>query len=108
MMPNLKKLKIRFHHSFAELLSFCINKFIHLHQLEDLNCFFTDKFDTKYPLLENFHLPPTLKRLTLNGCILSWKSMAIIGSMPNLEVLNLKFFTYDGSAWEPIEGNFCN
>ncbi|KAL2515515.1 Disease resistance RPP8-like protein 3 [Forsythia ovata] len=106
MMPNLKKLKIGFHHSCDELLSFCIDKFIHLHQLEDLNCFFTENFDRNYPLLENFHLPPTLKKLKLNGCRLSWLSMLIIGSLPNLELLDLSQFTFDGSVWEPIEGNF--
>ncbi|KAL2492469.1 putative disease resistance RPP8-like protein 4 [Abeliophyllum distichum] len=106
MMPNLKKLKIGFHHSCAELSSFCIDKFIHLHQLEDLNCFFPDKDDGNYPLLENFHLPPTLKKLKLRGCRLSSKSMAIIGSLPNLEVLNLTQFSLDGSVWEPTEGNF--
>ncbi|KAL2524683.1 putative disease resistance RPP8-like protein 4 [Abeliophyllum distichum] len=106
MMPNLKKLKIEFHHTCAELSSFRIDKFIHLHQLEDLNCVFTDKYDGNYPLLENFHLPPTLKKLKLSDCRLSSKSMAIIGSLPNLEVLNLEFFTLDGSVWEPTEGNF--
>ncbi|KAL2515518.1 putative disease resistance RPP8-like protein 4 [Forsythia ovata] len=97
MMPNLKKLKIG-------LSSFCIDKFIHLHQLEDLNCSFSG-----YPgshLVENFHLPPTLKRLTLKNCRVSWKSMAIIGSLPNLEVLNLQYFNIDGSVWEPTEGKF--
>ncbi|KAL2492436.1 Disease resistance RPP8-like protein 3 [Abeliophyllum distichum] len=113
MMPNLKKLKIGFPHSCAVLSSFCMDKFIHLHQLEDLNCDFTYKSDRNYPLLgnfhpllENFHLPPTLKKLTLRGCRLSWKSMAIIGSLTNLEVLNLKEFTFDGSVWEPTEGKF--
>ncbi|KAL2492475.1 putative late blight resistance proteinR1A-10 [Abeliophyllum distichum] len=114
MMPNLKKLKIGFGHSCAKLSSVCINKFIHLNQLEDFNCFFQDYFRElgpdnsciNYPLVENFHLPPTLKRLTLKDCRLSWKSMAIIGSLPNLEVLNLKKFTFDGSVWEPTEGNF--
>ncbi|KAL2491442.1 putative late blight resistance proteinR1A-10 [Abeliophyllum distichum] len=115
MIPNLKKLKIGFGYSSAELSSFSINKFIHLHQLEDLNCFFQFdsndpllvsnpfpvKSDRDYPLLENIHFPPTFKRLTL-----SWKHMAIIGSLPNLEVLNLKRFTFDGSVWEPNEGNF--
>ncbi|KAL2515512.1 putative late blight resistance protein-like protein R1B-12 [Forsythia ovata] len=95
MMPNLKKLKIGIHHSCAEWSSFY------------LNCFFTNKLDRRnYPLPEKFHLPPTLKKLTLNGCRLSWKSVAIIGSLPNLEVLNLKRFTYDGSVWEPTEWNF--
>ncbi|KAL2492484.1 Disease resistance protein RPP8 [Abeliophyllum distichum] len=113
MMPNLKKLKIGFPHSCPVLSSFCMDKFIHLHQLEDLNCDFTYKSDRNYPLLgnfhpllENFHLPPTLKKLTLRGCRLSWKSMAIIGSLTNLEVLNLKEFTFDGSVWEPTEGKF--
>ncbi|KAL2515509.1 Disease resistance protein RPP8 [Forsythia ovata] len=108
MMPNLKKLKIGFLHSCADLSSFCINKFIHLRQLEDLNCNFTYESDGKFihPLTENFHLPPTLKRLTLRGCRLSWKSMVIIGSLHNLEVLNLEELTFDGSVWKPSEGNF--
>ncbi|KAL2515436.1 Disease resistance protein RPP8 [Forsythia ovata] len=108
MMPNLKKLKIGFLHSCADLSSFCINKFIHLRQLEDLNCNFTYESDGKFihPLTENFHLPPTLKRLTLRGCRLSWKSMVIISSLPNLEVLNLEEITFDGSVWKPSEGNF--
>ncbi|KAL2515517.1 Disease resistance RPP8-like protein 3 [Forsythia ovata] len=103
MMPNLKKLSCSFLDSY-----FRIDKFIHLQQLEDLNCFFTENYlypylrthteKRQYPLLEKFHLPPALKKLTLNGCRLSWKSMAIIGSLPNLEVLNLKEFTFDGSS----------
>ncbi|KAL2492454.1 NB-ARC domain-containing protein [Abeliophyllum distichum] len=105
IMRNLKKLKIGFGHSC--LSSICIDKFIHLHQLEDLNCFFQfysyDPLLDRNPLLENFHFPLTLKKLTLNGCRLSWKSMANIGSLPNLEIFH---YCIDGSVWEPTEGNF--
>ncbi|KAL2509393.1 putative disease resistance protein [Forsythia ovata] len=48
---------------------------------------------------------PNLKKLKI-GFLHSCADMAIIGSLPNLEVLNLRTFTYDGSVWEPTEDNF--
>ncbi|KAI3745226.1 hypothetical protein L1987_58334 [Smallanthus sonchifolius] len=50
--------------------------------------------------------PTTLKRLTLARCYLPWSDMSIIQSLPNLEVLNLKEYAFEGSRWNTDEQEF--
>ncbi|PWA37240.1 NB-ARC domains-containing protein [Artemisia annua] len=44
--------------------------------------------------------PTTLKKLTLVGCHLPWSDMSIIQSLPNLEVLKVKDYAFDGTLWK--------
>ncbi|KAK4383499.1 putative late blight resistance proteinR1A-10 [Sesamum angolense] len=84
-----------------------INNFVYLQKLESLKCEFIAKDD-----LSRKHLPPklafpvNLRKLALYGCIISWENMTVIGSLPNLEVLKLRTFAFEGSVWEPNEGEF--
>ncbi|XP_073119063.1 putative late blight resistance protein homolog R1A-3 [Henckelia pumila] len=55
----------------------------------------------------NFLFPPSLKTLTLCGVGIPWHDLAIIGSLPNLEVLELIDHACLGTKWEPNEEQFC-
>ncbi|KAK4402257.1 putative late blight resistance proteinR1A-10 [Sesamum angolense] len=107
-MPNLKKLGILYvHDSRTKWSTYGINNFVYLQKLESLKCEFIAKDD-----LSRKHLPPklafpvNLRKLALYGCIISWENMTVIGSLPNLEVLKLRTFAFEGSVWEPNEGEF--
>ncbi|PWA98207.1 Disease resistance protein [Artemisia annua] len=50
--------------------------------------------------------PTTLKQLTLVRCHLPWSDMSIIQSLPNLEVLKLSDYAFDGSLWKTDEVQF--
>ncbi|CAA2954110.1 late blight resistance homolog R1A-10 isoform X1 [Olea europaea subsp. europaea] len=109
MMPNLKKLVISYEHDGrTEWSSYCFDNFVHLLQLEVLKCFFLGKSYIKYqdPLPVNFAFPQKLRRLTLSGCRLSWKSMTVVGSLSKLEVLKLKYHAFEGPLWESNDGEF--
>ncbi|XP_031096128.1 putative late blight resistance protein homolog R1B-12 isoform X2 [Ipomoea triloba] len=79
---------------------------LNLHQLENLK-FETDphcpKCDSK--LLKAF--PPNLKKLTLGGTKFSWDDMAIISTLPNLEVLKLRGDAFCGPEWKATRNGFC-
>lgn len=45
--------------------------------------------------------------LALSGLGISWEDMAIVGSLPNLEVLKLRYDACIGDTWETSEGEFC-
>ncbi|KAK4427734.1 putative late blight resistance proteinR1A-10 [Sesamum alatum] len=108
IMPNLKKLGISYvHDKSTEWSTYEFNNFVHLHKLETLKCVFIAKDDlVRKPLPLNLVFPLELKRLTLTGCRISWEKMTIIGSLPNLEVLKLRDYAFEGSVWEPNEGEF--
>ncbi|KAL0384891.1 UNVERIFIED_CONTAM: Disease resistance protein RPH8A [Sesamum radiatum] len=106
IMPNLKKLGISYvHDSLTEWSSYEFNNFIYLHKLETFKCVFvTRDASARQPLPLNCF--PHLKKLTLSGCRISWDKISVVGSLPNLEVLKLRDNAFDGSVWEPNEGEF--
>ncbi|KAL2478886.1 putative late blight resistance protein-like protein R1A-6 [Forsythia ovata] len=102
-ISNLKKLGIGYEYGLMNLEYFYLNNLVRLHQLESLKCLF---FESSPSFLHNIIILPQLKKLTLGGIFIPWKDMTIIGSLPNLEVLKLKRFAFDGPEWEPNEGEF--
>ncbi|KAL0335574.1 UNVERIFIED_CONTAM: putative late blight resistance proteinR1A-10 [Sesamum radiatum] len=107
IMPNLKKLGISYvHESGTEWSYYEFNNFIYLQKLDTLKCEFSkdDGVGKRLPL--KLALPLNLRKLTLQGCTISWENMTVIGSLPNLEVLKLRDFEFEGSVWEPNEGEF--
>ncbi|CAA2975426.1 late blight resistance homolog R1A-10 [Olea europaea subsp. europaea] len=102
-MSSLKKLTVDFYCDEDTPFSSCFDSIIHLYELEDLKCLFHYQND---PLPENFALASRLKNLTLSHCGLSWKNMAVLGLLLNLELLKLKNISFDGKVWEPSEGEF--
>ncbi|KAL0421959.1 UNVERIFIED_CONTAM: putative late blight resistance proteinR1A-10 [Sesamum latifolium] len=108
IMPNLKKLGISYvHNSLTEWSSYEFKNFIYLHKLETFKCVFvTRDASARQPLPLNIAFPPNLKKLTLSGCRISWERMTVVGSLSNLEVLKLRDNAFEGSVWEPDEGEF--
>ncbi|KAK4414152.1 Disease resistance protein RPP8 [Sesamum alatum] len=108
MIPNLKKLKVYYYDVFkAAWEEYCLNNLVHLCQLETLNLMF--RYSRRYiadPFLASFAFPPTLKKLTLSTCELPWQDMAVIRSLPNLEVLKLRYDAFTGEEWECSDGEF--
>ncbi|KAA8529816.1 hypothetical protein F0562_034327 [Nyssa sinensis] len=58
-------------------------------------------------LCDSFKFPEKLKRITLSGTNLKWSEMWMLGILPNLEVLKLKFHACVGPQWETCDGGFC-
>ncbi|KAL2240055.1 UNVERIFIED_CONTAM: putative late blight resistance protein R1A-10 [Sesamum indicum] len=111
IMPNLKKLGVSYisyiDDSEDKWSSYEFNNFLYLHQLETLKC----RFITKDPLANkllpvSLAFPPNLKKLTLSGCRIPWEKMPVVGMLPNLQVLKLRDHAFEGSTWEPHEGEF--
>ncbi|PHT52578.1 hypothetical protein CQW23_07040 [Capsicum baccatum] len=74
-----------------------LNNLVHLHQLETLS--FILCFDLLPASAKAF--PATLKKLKLQGTVLSWLYLDIIAELPNLEVLKLIDNACDGGEWHP-------
>ncbi|XP_073124463.1 putative late blight resistance protein homolog R1C-3 [Henckelia pumila] len=97
-MPNLRKLGITFDFSFG-WDCYEVNNFSHLCNLESLLLGRIDK-----NLLQNLRFPCSLKKLVLERCAACWEDLTVVGSLPHLEVLYLKFVK--GREWNPMEGQF--
>ncbi|KAJ0667841.1 putative virus X resistance protein-like, coiled-coil [Helianthus annuus] len=50
--------------------------------------------------------PATLRKLTLSGCRFPWFDMSNIQWLPNLEVLKLLNYAFEGPLWDTGEGQF--
>ncbi|XP_075482671.1 putative late blight resistance protein homolog R1B-16 [Primulina tabacum] len=102
-VPNLKELKIIYDRSLpgAQWPFFCLHNLVHLHKLESLVFISFGRIS-----VEHLSFPLSLKELNLSGCRLPWKDMTIVGSLPNLEMLELLFYAFEGKVWYPIEGQF--
>ncbi|XP_057780142.1 putative late blight resistance protein homolog R1A-10 [Salvia miltiorrhiza] len=51
--------------------------------------------------------PLSLKKLSLTSCSLDWNDLAIIGSLPQLEALEL-VDSVKGQKWSPVNGEFLS
>ncbi|XP_022849958.1 putative late blight resistance protein homolog R1A-10 [Olea europaea var. sylvestris] len=104
-IPNLRKLAIIYGNTRVAGWEkyYYINNLVHLSKLESLNC------SIEYTLpnfLDNITFPISLRKLTLKGIKLHPSKLLILGSMPNLEVLKLRWSTFLCLEWEPNEGEF--
>lgn len=50
--------------------------------------------------------PQNLKKLTLSGYEISWKNILIVGSLPNLEMVKLKNYAFNGLLMEANEEGY--
>ncbi|KAK4414150.1 putative late blight resistance proteinR1B-16 [Sesamum alatum] len=107
LIPNLKKLKVYYYDVFrVAWVEYCLNNLVHLCQLQTLNLMFKPVGLEVNPFLASFVLPHTLQKLTLTDCALPWQDMAVIRSLPNLEILKLRDDAFIGEEWECSEGEF--
>ncbi|KAH6829423.1 hypothetical protein C2S53_018441 [Perilla frutescens var. hirtella] len=95
MIPNVKRLRLVY-----TLNQEChLHHLNYLHQLENLGVTGCHIFSWKG---KNPIFPRTLKKLSLVGGGFPWKDMAIVGSLPNLQVLKLLDYACDDHCgmWE--------
>ncbi|XP_073124617.1 putative late blight resistance protein homolog R1B-16 [Henckelia pumila] len=104
-LPNLKELSLKYDDVSpgvgVEWPLFHLHNLVHLQKLQSL-C-----FEAHCPISWKYlSFPFSLKELSLRRCKLPWEDMTIVGSLPNLELLQLCFNACKGKTWCPIEGQF--
>ncbi|KZV13871.1 hypothetical protein F511_44907 [Dorcoceras hygrometricum] len=102
-VPNLKELKVIYDRLPWDMQwpRLCLYNLVHLHKLESLACKVLHTISLKY-----LGFPLSLRKLALSGSRIPWEDMTVVGSLPNLEVLKLRFHACEGSEWCPVEGEF--
>ncbi|XP_051116795.1 late blight resistance protein R1-A-like isoform X2 [Andrographis paniculata] len=111
-IPNLRKLKTWYRgaEGTCKWRLHGLNKLIHLEHLENLEVSFKKECSSYHPPVESFPgsfaFPPSLRKLSMTGCLLPWKDLSVVGALPNLQVLKLRKGSYLGEEWKPIEGEF--
>ncbi|XP_042003684.1 putative late blight resistance protein homolog R1B-8 [Salvia splendens] len=110
-IPNLRKLGIQIESEpdAAEALSF-LDQISNLKKLQILKCVVVNPDLMTETLLHPHPLPTSLtvlKKLHLSGLGYSWEDMSVIGSLPNLEVLKLRCYAFQGRTWIVEEKRFA-
>lgn len=78
-----------------EQMSYYLNNLNCIEGLETLKCRFVNPM--RVPLRNFF--PSTLKNLTLSGSHRPWEEISVLSSLPELQVLKLKKFAFQGAKW---------
>ncbi|KAL8053662.1 hypothetical protein ABFX02_05G087300 [Erythranthe guttata] len=109
-IPNINKLQIFYFKEPQGYLSYIVDNIGHLHKLESLRfSLYSLKKPSVNDLVQNIILPNSLMKLTLHRTCLKWEDMKTkIGLLPNLQVLKLKEYSFVGTEWETVEGQFRN
>ncbi|MCD7449084.1 hypothetical protein HAX54_049197 [Datura stramonium] len=114
-IPNLKTLASNLvtsgnHDAFdVYWLGSCLNNLVQMNSLETLKLLFNLPMKNPRPLnsIQRWNaFPPNLKKLTLSCSLLPWEDAKVLGKLPNLEVLKLKQFSFQGPEWETNEEGF--
>ncbi|XP_057772592.1 putative late blight resistance protein homolog R1B-16 [Salvia miltiorrhiza] len=101
-IPNMKNVHIMYGVSFtASGLACCSHNLGRLRKLESLTCAFAEE---RY-FGPGLTFPGSLRELCLIRCVLGWEDLTIVGSLPFLVVLKLRF-SIKGEEWNPVEGEF--
>lgn len=103
VMPYLKKLGISESKGdySAERSFHCLGNLVYLQHLETLKCSFYKRNRITRQKVCWDAFPSTLKQLTLSWSYLPWEDMTSIAMLPNLEVLKLKNYAFQGLEWAP-------
>ncbi|XP_075480837.1 putative late blight resistance protein homolog R1A-3 [Primulina tabacum] len=110
--PNLKELQVIYDPLFLEVQEpepgswpyFCLDNLVRLQKLESLKL---TQYGRLLISLKYLSFPLSLKMLELRGCFLPWEDMKMVGSLPNLEALELWFCEFEGLEWCPVEEGFA-
>ncbi|KAH6806676.1 hypothetical protein C2S51_031507 [Perilla frutescens var. frutescens] len=107
-IPNVKELRVQYHHfeRVCDHEASSYYKFERFHKLESLTCLFASNSNW-HDFALRLKFPSSLKSLVLTNSRLQWGELTtVVGSLPNLETLNLHVNSVVGSKWSPIEGKF--
>ncbi|KAL1534707.1 putative late blight resistance protein R1A-10 [Salvia divinorum] len=108
-IPKLKKLviNIELQPRSREILS-CLEHISILDKLESLKCVVVNPRPRFKVVNPTSSFPRGLKKLSLAGLGHSWEYMSAIGSLPNLQVLKLRYLAFRGPKWKTEVGEFRN
>ncbi|XP_073121173.1 putative late blight resistance protein homolog R1A-3 [Henckelia pumila] len=109
ILVNLKKLKATYNMPGRDWDDFSLDNLSNLRNLEHLEITMQDQDrDWCHPSMRwNHAFPMALKKLSLEGVPLPWENMTIIGSLPNLQVLQMvSNCDTEFSEWTTVEGEF--
>ncbi|XP_057767416.1 putative late blight resistance protein homolog R1B-16 [Salvia miltiorrhiza] len=111
-VPNLKRLGVQIQLEPGEDgKSFhYLNHISSLSKLESLKCVVVNPdlcHGAITPPAPHSMFPQGLKKLSLSGLGYPWSYMDIIGRLPNLEVLKLRCYAFQGPVWETDYVSFC-
>ncbi|KAH6781426.1 hypothetical protein C2S51_006719 [Perilla frutescens var. frutescens] len=97
-IPNIKDLQIDYYFDMPGGKGSCypLHNVGCLNKLESLQYSF---WGLECGSLQNLKLPNSLKELTVWGCRLAWSDMAMIASLPHLELLKLQANAVSGAEW---------
>ncbi|KAL3499064.1 hypothetical protein ACH5RR_041796 [Cinchona calisaya] len=115
LLPDIRKLKCRLSlsHSYSENISvgkcygksgwkcdriFALDSLTRLESLRIYTWAVRDEFRIAFPV--------SLKKLSLSSFSWQWSEISSIGKLPNLEVLKLKFDSFEGKVWDMEEVEF--
>ncbi|KAH6758339.1 hypothetical protein C2S51_018574 [Perilla frutescens var. frutescens] len=102
-IPYIKNLHIKYGVTFNNL-ECCSHNLGRLYKLESLTCNFAEEQISRNFAL-SLTLPSSLRELCLVRCFLRWEDLTMLGSLPCLEALTLRF-SIEGEEWNPVEGEF--
>ncbi|KAK1410603.1 hypothetical protein QVD17_37140 [Tagetes erecta] len=100
-IPNIRKLGCAVYDDKKE---YAFPNFVLLNHLETLKVIQPEVESLLSNKLISF--PSTLKKLTLSGCRFPWFNMSNIQWLPNLEVLKLLNYAFEGPLWNTGVGVF--
>ncbi|XP_073126202.1 putative late blight resistance protein homolog R1B-14 isoform X2 [Henckelia pumila] len=111
ILLNLKKLKAKYNMPGRDWDDFNLDNLSNLRNLEHLEITMQDKDQDRdwcLPSMRwNHAFPLALKKLSLEGVPLPWENMTLIGSLPNLQALNMEGNCgTEPCEWTTVEGEF--
>ncbi|XP_073121239.1 putative late blight resistance protein homolog R1A-3 [Henckelia pumila] len=107
ILVNLKKLKVEYDMQDRDWDDFNLDNLSNLRNLEHLEITVEDQDRCHSSMTWNHAFPMALKKLSLEGVPLPWENMAIIGSLPNLQELEMADNCGTKlSEWTTVEGEF--
>ncbi|XP_073037627.1 putative late blight resistance protein homolog R1A-3 isoform X2 [Primulina eburnea] len=105
ILVNMKKLKVAYFMKNHDWDYYNLENLCHLQSLEDLQISMRCWPDPS--MTWNHAFPIGLKKLSLRGVFFPWENMTIIGSLPNLQVLEMTSIAVNKvSKWVMMEGQF--
>ena len=103
-IPNIKKLGCAI---YRDQNDDSFPNFALLDHLETLKVIQPEVIEVEFLMSKKyFSFPVTLRKLTLSGCRLPWCGMSNIQWLPNLEVLKLLNYAFEGPLWDTGVGQF--
>ncbi|XP_012848186.1 PREDICTED: putative late blight resistance protein homolog R1B-17 [Erythranthe guttata] len=101
---NVRKLNIVYDDEWewSNNNDYCLHNICQLHKLESLSCL-SYCGDER---LRKLTFPSSLKKLKLDGFMLGYEDLTVIGSLPCLEVLKLRNNSIIAREWNPVDGEF--